>query len=113
MLYRSFVAHDQAAAMIHPAKATVDFPALAVTCPRLDGAAALRLAPLTARNGRNGRLDAPAAQSLTKIVAIGGFVRHQRPGASTWPAPYLRDPYGRPGGLRQLELVGLGPVAMQ
>jgi hypothetical protein len=113
MLHRSFVAHDQAAAVIHPAKAALDFPALAIARPRVDRTPALRLASLAALNGRDGRLDAPSAQSLTKRMAVVGFVRHQLLRAGTRPAPWPRDTDGRQGGVRQLALVRSGTVYVQ
>jgi hypothetical protein len=113
MLHRAVVAHDQPAAVIHPAKAALDFPALAITRPRFDRAPALRTAPLVPLKGRDGRLDTPVAQALTKVMAVVGFVRHQLLRACTRSAPFLRDTYGRQGGVRQSALVGLGTVYVQ
>ena len=76
MLHSSFVAHDQPVAVIHPAKAALDFPALPITRPRFDRPPALRTAPLAALKDRDGRLDGPAAQSLTKVLAVVGLEQH-------------------------------------
>ncbi len=62
MFHRSFIAHDQPPAVIHPPETAFDFPALAIPRSQLDGTPALRLTSLAARNGRDGRLDAPSAQ---------------------------------------------------
>jgi hypothetical protein len=113
MLYGSFVAHDQAPAVIHPAKAAFDFPALAITRARFEGAAALRLASLAAFNGRDGRLDAPAAQALADGLAVVGSVRHQFLRASSWTTASLRHADRGQGGLHQLALVEWGTRDVQ
>src|ERR671914_150516 len=113
MLDRSFVAHDQAPTVIHPAKAAFDFPALAIARTNFDRAPAFRLAPLTALNRRDRRLDPSAAQSLAKLIAIVGFVRHQLLRASARAATWLGDTHGGQGRLRQLALMGLGTVHIQ
>jgi hypothetical protein len=110
MFHSAFVAHDQPAAVIHPAKAAFDLPARAITRSRYDGAAARRLAPLTTLKGRDGCLNASAAQSLTKVMAAVGVVCHQCLRASPRPAAWLGNTYGRRGGIRQLALMGLGTV---
>jgi hypothetical protein len=113
MRHKSFVAHNQAPAVVHPRKTASDFPALTITGPRLNWAPALRPASLAALNGRDGRLHASAAQSLAKVLAVVGFVRHQLLRACTRSALFLRDTHGRQGGIRQLALVGLGTVYVQ
>jgi hypothetical protein len=110
MLYCSFIAHDQAPAVIPPAKAAFDFPALAITRARFDGAAALRFAPRPAFNGRDGWLDAPAAQALPDCLAVVCSVRHQFLRASSWTTASLRHADRGQGGLHQLALVGLGTI---
>jgi hypothetical protein len=113
MLYRSFVTYDQAPAVIHPAKAAFDFPALAIPRARFDGAAALRLAPLAAFNGGDGRLDAPAAQALTDGLAVVRSVRHQFLRAGSWTTAPLRHAHRGQGSLHQLALVRSRTINVQ
>jgi hypothetical protein len=113
MLDRSFIAHDQAPAVIHPAKAALDLPALAITHARFDGAAALRLAPLAAFNGREGRLDAPAAQALAEGLAVVRSVRHQFLRPRSWTTASLRHAHRRQGGIHHRTLVRLGTINVQ
>jgi hypothetical protein len=102
MCYRAFIAYNQSPVVSHPAKAACDFPALTITGPRFDRAPPYWLAPLTAFNGRDGRLDAPSAQSLAQGMAGVGFICSQLLRAAT----FLWHMYARQRGLRQLALVG-------
>jgi hypothetical protein len=70
MLHRSFVAYEQSPVVVHPPKAALDIPALTITGAHLDWTLTFRLAALAALNGRDGRLNPPAAQVLTQFIAL-------------------------------------------
>jgi hypothetical protein len=93
--------------------APLDFPALTITGPCLKRAPALWPAALAALKGRDGGLDAPAAQSLAKVTAVVGFIRHQLFRVGPRPAPSLGDANRRQRGICQSELMALGAVPVQ
>src|SRR5688572_33023053 len=90
MLDSSFITHDHTPAVIHPAKAAFDCPALARAHTRFQWSATRRCAPLAAFEGRDGRLDAPAAQAWADGLASVCSGRHQYLWASAWAPASLR-----------------------
>jgi hypothetical protein len=108
MVHRSCVAHDQAAAVIHPPKAPLDLPALAVAWPRTDRAPALGTTSVAAYEGRDRGFDPPPAQLLAEDLAVVGSVCDQflRPRARP-PSPLWHLNRGQRG-LGQPTLVWLG-----
>lgn len=110
MVHRSFIAHAQPPTVIHPPETAFDLPALAITWPGLDRRPPFRFAPLAAFKGRDGRLDAPAAQALAEGLAVIGSVRHQCFRSSAWAAASLRHAPRGQGRLHQLALMGWGTL---
>ncbi len=74
----TLIAHHQATAIIHPAKTSLDLPALPVGCSDPERTSALWLLARAPLKGGNRRLDAATPQKPMKIGAVVGLVRRQR-----------------------------------
>jgi hypothetical protein len=87
----ALIAHDQPPTVVHPAKTSLDLPALAVA-----GADAKRPPPfgsplVAARKRWNGRLDSSPSQLLAKRLAVIGLIRHQLARPRAWTAAAAGD----------------------
>ena len=83
------VAYNQTAAIVHPAKAPFDLPALLAGLPNSGRAAAFRFLAPAPLESRDGGLDATPAQRVTRLSTVVGFVRDQFFRAGLGPTPLL------------------------
>ena len=112
MCQGTFVPHDQPPAVIHPGKAALAFPALAVPRSSGQGATPLRALP-SACHRRNGGLDASPAQITAEGLAVLRLVGHQLLGPRTRPPAPPGHLYHGQRGLGQLTLMRLGTGDIQ
>lgn len=73
----TLITHQQPAAVVHSPKAALDLPALAIVCSSAHQTPAFRFRACTLLKGRDGGLDAAAAQGAAKSRAVMSFVRHR------------------------------------
>ena len=107
------ISHHQSAAVIHPAKAPLDFPALTLACAGSDGSSALALLAFASLEGRNGGLDATTAQLTSKVGIVIGFVRDQLLGTGLGSPAFLPDRNRLEIRFSQHEFMRLSAVHMQ